>query len=246
MDNATVVTDLATAETVVSAAVSKVLETNGSVGSKNANSNKAAAQALQNRGILAAALLSPYTKGRGQILKEGAADIRYTLDGEEYTWAQVYDSVRLPIGHGWCTPAQWSLYTMAANETATDARELTRSEVTTAIEERMKCIRRIVERAEILAAAKKEHEEAQAAEDLANGDNAANLKLEDFLPKKGANNKKSPRDAANDHIVSTIRVLTREETPEFDNTGAVKALRAALVCLNLSDPTLDENNPANK
>ena len=102
-----------------------------------------------------------------------------------------------------------------------------------------------------MAKAKADMEAAQTLEDerVAGTDEVAkDMKLSDFMPKKGANDTKPPRDAAGDCVMTAIRKLNKMETPpdDCDSIGAIAALRTALVCLNVKDETLDPDSDTNK
>jgi len=246
------VTTIEDSVVVIGVEMEAQLEKNGEIGAKNAKNNSATMDMLFANNVPSWALASPYTKAKGQTLKKEAEDAEdIKLATGTFTWPQVYDAVRLPIAKGWCTAAQWQLYTMAAGETTTDSREATRSEITTGIENRQKSVRRGVETREIKAKAKADMEAAQTLEDervAGTEEVAKDMKLSDFMPKKGANDTKPPRDAAGDCVMTAIRKLNKMETPpdDCDSIGAIAALRTALVCLNVKDETLDPHSDANQ
>ena len=225
------------------------LESNGVVTAKAKRNNTKTMDMLHKQGIPVAAVYSPYNYSGKKLKKEVAETEPFLLTTGTFTWLQIYDSVRLPLARGFCSDTDWNTYTMAAGETGTAAKEATRTEITKAIQDRITSLRNGVERRIETDRVTKAHEEAQALEAaaaLAEGRAEITLPRSDFEKKNGANDNKSARDAAADNAVNSIRRLNKEEEPDYDSIGAIAAFRAALVCLNKPDPTLDPDDDANK
>ena len=248
--SATPIGDIATARLILGLELEKLLEANGAVTKKATRSNKAVMDMLFDDGMPVSAMFSPYDNS-GKKLKPEAKDAKPIVLGTgTFTWIQVYDSLRMSIARGYCNDTEWNLYTMAANETATAAREVTRKQIVLAIQNKLTSLRKGVATRYENAAIDKAHEEAQSAEGaLAKKEGRAekNLPRSDFEPKKSANSKKDPRDAAGEFAINAIRRLTQDETPNgYDHAGSIAAFRSALVCLNVEDITLNADDTDNK
>ena len=250
MDNATMINDTALASIVIGTELEAMLESNGAITAKSARNNKKVMDTIHADGIPVDALFSPYDNS-GKKLKKEAADAKpIVLHTGTFTWVQVYDSIRMSIARGYCNDTEWNLYTMAADEQATAAREVTRKQLVLAIQNKLTSLRKGVATRYENAAIDKAHEEAQLAEEaLAKKEGRAEkiLPRSDFEPKKSANSKKVPRDAAGEFAINAIRRLTQDETPNgYDHAGSIAAFRSALVCLNVEDITLNADDTDNK
>ncbi len=243
------VSDFEDCELILGGAVAKALSANGAIAKQATRNNSAIMDLLFNEDIPSVVLASPYNNS-GKGLKKEFADLSvdqlptYVMEGGTFNNVQVYDSVRLAVAHGYCSPDEWDLYIMAAGEKAVAAMEVTRTEVVKAVQDRMTSIRNGVIVREKAALATARHEEAQAVEVKAAEEEGRKVKvlpLSDFEEKSG-NSAKDPQDAAGEYSINAIKRLKRvkdADDVDYDRVGAIAAFRVALVCLNIKDSTTE-------